>query len=157
MYDDLELIRKLRNHAAHTVGALKFDSPKVVALAERLVGADHAVIAMEKQKRETQGPSERSFSRKTRDRTGGRPAGKGHMERMRLELTLSYIGGSLQANEQIVRQVEMPGSLKSKILRIAELEGADTYPGREPDGPACHNGARSVQFVPVRPAGYTQY
>ena len=125
MYDDLEVIRKLRNRAAHSVVALQLDSPDVAALTERLVGANHAVRAMEEQKGTRLGAAKRRSSPKSRAKTRGHLSHKANKERMRLILTLSYIGGVLGTKGHIVREFEMPGSLKSKIL-LADVNGSDT-------------------------------
>lgn len=100
LYEDLEVIRKIRNHAAHAYGAFRFDAKDVVTLTERLVGADRAVTEIAK----TETPkrfSERRMRTKRR-----RPADKGLMERMRFVMTVSYIAGLLATTESWFKKPE---------------------------------------------------
>ena len=48
VYQDLEILRKLRNLFAHSIEKAVFDSHEVIRLTEEFKGADHAVAAMTK-------------------------------------------------------------------------------------------------------------
>jgi DNA-binding MltR family transcriptional regulator len=89
VYHDLEVIRKLRNEFAHGMGLAAFSSKEVVRLTELLKGADHAVTQLSKQKVKTLKPNTRKRATKSIELE------KGKMERMRVTMTVSYIGGLL--------------------------------------------------------------
>lgn len=90
MYDDLERIRNLRNFFAHTYSDADFANPRVVAITERLVGADKAVRSMSKRPQLGKIVPDRLI----RDtRIQDRPIVK--KERMRFTLAASYIGGRI--------------------------------------------------------------
>jgi len=88
VYRDLEILRKLRNEFAHSIGPAVFDSDKVVKLTEKLVGADHAVTVMERKK-----PEAVKLPKKQAAKKASKADSKAIMERFRIIMTVSFIGG----------------------------------------------------------------
>lgn len=92
VYQDLEILRKLRNTFAHSVGPVEFHSDEVAKLTEKLVGADHAVTAMKEEK-----PGNKKTTKKKSSKKISRKAAKVNKERLRVIMTVSFIGGLLEA------------------------------------------------------------
>lgn len=90
VYRDLEILRKLRNEFAHSIGPAVFDSDEVVKLTEKIVGADHAVTAMERKK-----PEAVKLPKKKVAKKASKADSKAIMERLRIIMTVSFIGGLL--------------------------------------------------------------
>ncbi|MHC4455365.1 MAG: MltR family transcriptional regulator [Planctomycetota bacterium] len=79
-YQDLEILRKLRNEFAHSIKPAVFDSPGVVRLTEKLVGADHAVTAIEDKK----AGKEKTVKKKTTNKSRKKES-KEDMERLAIQ------------------------------------------------------------------------
>jgi DNA-binding MltR family transcriptional regulator len=90
MYDDLERIRNLRNLFAHSYENADFADPRVIALTERLVGADKAVQEMEKTP-----PPESVVPNQMLKDTPVKHREVMKKERMRFIMAASYIGGNI--------------------------------------------------------------
>lgn len=101
VYQDLEIIRKLRNQLAHDVGVARFDAPETTVLTQKLKGADYAVQAMAKQPKAKEKPFSPS---KKRNQSTAWPVAK--MERMRLSMTVSYLGGHLVGQLEVLSTTE---------------------------------------------------
>jgi len=89
VYRDLEILRKLRNEFAHSIGPAVFDSAEVVKLSEKLVGADRAVTAMERKKAEVK------LTKKAVEKKASKTDSKASMEHVRIIMTVSYICSTL--------------------------------------------------------------
>ena len=90
IYRDLEIVRKLRNDFAHSAGAARFDLPEAVQLTERLKAADLAVTSMTKEASGTKKNKKIEITKKSRSKPT-----KANMERVRFEMSVSFIGAIL--------------------------------------------------------------
>jgi DNA-binding MltR family transcriptional regulator len=90
MYRDLEIVKKLRNNFAHSVGVARFDLPEVVQLTERLKAADLAVTSITKEAAGTK----KAKKTKITNKTISKPT-KANMERARFEMSVSFVGALL--------------------------------------------------------------
>ena len=90
MYRDLEIVRKLRNDFAHSVGIARFDLPEVVQLTKKLKAADLAVTAITKEEAGTKKAKKIKITKKSRSKLT-----KANMERGRFEMSVSFIGALL--------------------------------------------------------------
>ena len=117
-YQDLEIIRKIRNAFAHTFGAASFSSEKVVKLTETLVGADFAIKSIGKStiKQKKAKIMKQNESIKPIDN-------KAKMERMRVTMTVSYMGGLLSARNIIFAS---PSSKHMKDQILTSLNSSFT-------------------------------
>jgi len=90
MYGDLEIVRKLRNDFAHSVGAARFDLPKAVQLTERLKAADLAITTITEETAGTKKTKKKKIAKKSRSKPNKR-----NMERARFVMSVSFIGALL--------------------------------------------------------------
>jgi len=90
MYRDLEIVRNLRNDFAHSVGAARFDLPESVQLTKRLKAADLAVTTITKEAAGTKKAERIEIAKKSRSKST-----KANMERVRFEMSVSFIGALL--------------------------------------------------------------
>jgi len=90
MYEDLGIVRKLRNEFAHSVGVARFDLPAAVQLTERLKAADLAVTTITKEAAGTRKTEKTKSAKKSRSKPT-----KANMERTRFEMSVSFIGALL--------------------------------------------------------------
>jgi DNA-binding MltR family transcriptional regulator len=86
MYEDLEIVRKLRNEFAHSFGVARFDLPISVQLTERLKAADFAVTITTKKA---------NGMKEIKKRKSRPPTTKAHMERTRFTMSVTFIGALL--------------------------------------------------------------
>ena len=98
----------MRNEFAHSIGPAVFDSDKVVKLTERLVGADHAVRAIERNKPEELVKLPNTQTEKRASKTND----KATMERFRITMTVTYISGLLHAK---IEHLESDAPLVTKL------------------------------------------
>jgi DNA-binding MltR family transcriptional regulator len=102
-YDDLQIIREIRNYFAHHYGSADFDDPEIINLCERLKAADLAVQAFAKKDSDLAPSREHSSAAEPRRRASDRVK----KERLRFTLSVSYLAGSLDtysnAPQEIVR------------------------------------------------------
>ena len=98
VYEDLEVLRQLRNRFAHQLEPADFDDPQVIRLTERLIGANHAAKGLSKHKTDVVEESSMPDSEKEQ-------AIRIKKERMRTTLTISYIGGLLHCKTVIIETV----------------------------------------------------
>ena len=116
LYRDLEIIRKLRNKFAHSVGFARFDLKEVVHLTEKLEAANFAATELMKADKKTKKIKSR---KKIRSKST-----KADMERTRFTMSVSYIGGLLYALTEILNMDE-PWQAKENLIeniRLAKLE-----------------------------------
>jgi len=90
MYRDLEIVRKLRNEFAHSAGVARFDLPTSVQLTERLKAADLAVTTITKEAAGRKKAKKIKSAKKSRSKPN-----KANMERVRFEMSVSFIGALL--------------------------------------------------------------
>jgi DNA-binding MltR family transcriptional regulator len=118
VYRDFEILRKLRNEFAHSIGPAVFDSAEVVKLTEKLVGADHAVTAMERKKPETV-----KLPKKKAAKKGSKTDSKAIMERFRIIMTVAYIGGLLHFRTQYLGSDAL---LVDKLSILSDQQRSET-------------------------------
>lgn len=90
-FDDLELIRRIRNKAAHEYTSRTFTDNEIIQLSQRLDGANRAGVAMQKYRPE---PAEAKddVGGTHQSREGVREISK---ERLRFQFTVVYVAGRL--------------------------------------------------------------
>jgi DNA-binding MltR family transcriptional regulator len=113
MYRDLEIVRKLRNNFAHSVGIARFDLPEVVKLTEELKAADLAVTQISK---EEAGIKKVKKTKATKKNTS--KSTKADMERARFEMSVSFIGALLYFLTRILNSDASPQEKENIIERI---------------------------------------
>jgi len=135
MYEDLEIVRKVRNEFAHSIGVARFDLPTAVELTERLKAADLAATTITKEAAGTKRTKKRKSAKKSRSKLT-----KANMERTRFEMSVSFIGAllyfltsvlsseaSLQDKENIIKRIlsGVPGpySQSAKALTHSTVVG----------------------------------
>ncbi len=96
IYEDLEIVRKLRNKFAHSVGVARFDLPAAVQLTEKLKAADLAVTTITKEAAGTKTKKIKIAKKSRSKRT------KANMERVRFEMSVSFIGALLYVLTRIL-------------------------------------------------------
>ena len=115
VYRDLEIIRDLRNHFAHSVGVARFDLPEVVQLTERLKAADLAVTVITKEAAGTKKTRKIKITKKSRSKPN-----KANMERVRFEMSVSFIGSLLYLLTRILSS-DAPLQEKQNFIETIRL------------------------------------
>lgn len=115
MYRDLVIVRKLRNHFAHSVGAARFDLPKAVQLTERLKAADLAVTAITKEASVTKKAKKIKIAKKSQSKPT-----KANIERVRFVMSVSFIGALLYFLTRILSS-DAPLQDKENIIERIRL------------------------------------
>lgn len=118
MYSDIEIVRRMRNVFAHGIDSVSFDDPEISKLTERLKGADHAV--RQKYKGADHGvkstiKNKEKVKRKT-SKKGEEKSKKAIMERTRLTMSVSYIGGILAAELITLSIDDVPPEIKLNVV-----------------------------------------
>lgn len=115
VYQDLEIVRKLRNRFAHSVGFTRFDLPEVVNLTEKLQAADIAATELMKADDKTKKLKKVKTRRKVRSKSA-----KADMERMRFTMSVSFIGGLLYILTRVLSMDE-PWQAKDNFIESIRL------------------------------------
>jgi DNA-binding MltR family transcriptional regulator len=115
VYRDLEIVRKLRNYFAHSVGVARFDSPEVVQLTEKLKAADLAVTVMTKESAGAKKSKKIKLAKKNRSEHT-----KAIMERVRFDMSVSFIGALLYALTRIL-SMDAPLKVKEDFIESIRL------------------------------------
>jgi DNA-binding MltR family transcriptional regulator len=118
VYRDLEILRKLRNEFAHSIKPAVFDSVEVAKLTEKLVGADRAVTAIESEEPETVKLPKKKVSKKA-----SKADSKAIMERVRIILTVSHIGGLLHFRTEYLGSDAL---LVAKLSILSDQQRSET-------------------------------
>lgn len=114
LYRDLEIIRKLRNSFAHNTEPLRFDDPQVAAFTTHLKGADHAVTVMSKQRESNK------ESIKKQKKAASSKSGPIARERLRFDITVSYIGALLYS-KVVVQNSDASDEFKALFMASRKL------------------------------------
>ena len=115
VFEDLEIIRKLRNKLAHSTEAVQFGDPAVADLITKLKGADHAVTNMP--------VPPKSGAKQPPAREQTQSTGSDSLalrERVRFIMTVSYIGAMLQA-KVIVQEEDLPAQIKLELMTTEKM------------------------------------
>ena len=123
IYHDLEVLRKLRNQFAHTLESLKFNSPNVVKLTQRLLAPDICVEYMAKHPEEYG-----TATQKTPPLGTNRDPEKTENVRQRVMTAVSFIGGDL-SSRTCTLESDLPLSAKYKIIEGYEKQLGEPRPG----------------------------
>lgn len=115
MYRDLEIVRKLRNKFAHSIGAVRFDLPEAVQLTERLKAADLAVTQISKEEASIKKVKKTKATKKNKSKSA-----KADMERVRFVMSVSFIGSLLYFLTRMLGS-DVPRQDKENIIECIML------------------------------------
>jgi len=115
MYQDLGIVKNLRNRFAHSVEYARFDLPEVVQSTEKLKAADIAVTTITKEKSSAKNTKKIKIIKKSRSKHT-----KSNMERVRFEMSVSFIGALLYFLTRILSS-DAPLQEKENIIESIRL------------------------------------